>query len=214
MSSIPREALNARASKPGPIGVSSSTLSALARAITSCGSEMSAGVILCTTSAAAYPSLRSAPTLKIWITPLASVAMLEKLALLKIALCKAPVVSRASVVPAPTTAPLALGVRRSEGLFPVVISLPSRGRHFRPSGRGVNEVGVGVGPNPERLKRMLGNEPAMLADNHDCGNRCSFIRVPIHRRLNFDPRVLADGPLTVAAPRAASCAACFQSVDD
>src|SRR5664279_245295 len=40
--------------------------------------------------------MRSAPTLKIWITPLASVAMLEKLALLKFALCKAPVFSRAS----------------------------------------------------------------------------------------------------------------------
>jgi hypothetical protein len=32
---------------------------------------------------------RSAPTLKIWMTPFASVAMLEKLALLKIALCRA-----------------------------------------------------------------------------------------------------------------------------
>ena len=40
--------------------------------------------------------MRSAPTLKIWITPFASVAMLEKLALLKIALCRAPVFSRAS----------------------------------------------------------------------------------------------------------------------
>src|SRR3954464_795967 len=40
--------------------------------------------------------MRSAPTLKIWITPFASVAMLEKLALLKIALCRAPAVSRAS----------------------------------------------------------------------------------------------------------------------
>ena len=52
MSSIPREALKTRASKPGVIGVASSTLSALARAITSCGSEMSAGVILFITSAA------------------------------------------------------------------------------------------------------------------------------------------------------------------
>src|SRR5665647_812618 len=34
--------------------------------------------------------MRSAPTLKIWMTPLASVAMLEKLALLKIAFCKGP----------------------------------------------------------------------------------------------------------------------------
>src|SRR5271156_4241551 len=40
--------------------------------------------------------MRSAPTLKIWITPLASVAMLEKLALLKMAFCRAPVVSCAS----------------------------------------------------------------------------------------------------------------------
>jgi hypothetical protein len=34
--------------------------------------------------------------LKIWITPFASVAMLEKLALLKIALCRAPAWSSAS----------------------------------------------------------------------------------------------------------------------
>jgi hypothetical protein len=31
--------------------------------------------------------------LKIWITPLASVAMLEKLALLKIAVCRAPILT-------------------------------------------------------------------------------------------------------------------------
>src|ERR1700726_4860256 len=96
MSSMPREALNTKASKPGAIGVSSSTLSSLARAITSCGSEISAGVILFITSAAVYPSMRSAPTLKIWMTPLASVAMLEELALLKIALCRAPALSSAS----------------------------------------------------------------------------------------------------------------------
>src|SRR5471032_845661 len=96
MSSIPREALNTRASKPGVIGVPSSTLSASARAITSWGSDMSAGVILFITSAAVYPSMRSAPTLKIWMTPFASVAMLEKLALLKIALCSAPAFSNAA----------------------------------------------------------------------------------------------------------------------
>ena len=60
-----REALNTRASNPGVIGVESSVLNALARAITSCGSEISAGVILLVTSAAEYPSIRSAPTLKI-----------------------------------------------------------------------------------------------------------------------------------------------------
>src|SRR5271157_2681069 len=41
--------------------------------------------------------MRSAPTLKIWMTPLSSVAMLEKLALLKIAFCKAPAFSRTSL---------------------------------------------------------------------------------------------------------------------
>jgi hypothetical protein len=42
--------------------------------------------------------MRSAPTLKIWMTPLASVAMLEKLALLKMALCSAPVLTMGSSV--------------------------------------------------------------------------------------------------------------------
>jgi hypothetical protein len=40
--------------------------------------------------------MRSAPTLKIWMTPLASVAMLEKLALLKIAACRALAGSKAA----------------------------------------------------------------------------------------------------------------------
>jgi hypothetical protein len=34
--------------------------------------------------------------LKIWMTPFASVAMLEKLALLKIALCRAPILAAVS----------------------------------------------------------------------------------------------------------------------
>src|ERR1035437_6998043 len=42
--------------------------------------------------------MRSAPTLKIWVTPFASVAMLEKLALLKIALWRAPASSSASLL--------------------------------------------------------------------------------------------------------------------
>jgi hypothetical protein len=50
---MPREALNTSASKPGVMVVASSRLSASARATTSCGSEMSAGVILFRTSAAA-----------------------------------------------------------------------------------------------------------------------------------------------------------------
>jgi hypothetical protein len=40
--------------------------------------------------------MRSAPTLKIWMTPFSSVAILEKLALLKMAFCNAPVFSNAS----------------------------------------------------------------------------------------------------------------------
>src|ERR1700736_1913534 len=167
MSSIPRDALNTRASNPGAIGVLSSTLSALARAMTSCGSDMSAGVILLTTSSAAYPSILSAPTLKIWMTPLASVAMLEKLALLKIALCSAPVVSRASVCPEGITEPLAPGVRRSEGLSAVVISFASSPRHFRASGGLVTNVGLGVRPNAERLERVLRDETTVLANDHD-----------------------------------------------
>ena len=69
--------------------VLSSSLSFFARATSSKGSEISAGVIRFTTSAAVYPNMRSAPTLKIWMTPSASVAILEKLALLNIALCRA-----------------------------------------------------------------------------------------------------------------------------
>src|SRR5215203_1799516 len=57
---------------------------------------MSAGVILLSTSAAVYPSIRSAPTLNSWMTPLSSVAMLEKLALLRMAFCSAPVLRSAS----------------------------------------------------------------------------------------------------------------------
>src|SRR6185295_7631374 len=40
--------------------------------------------------------IRWAPTLKIWMTPFSSVAMLEKLALLRIAVWRAPVLSRVS----------------------------------------------------------------------------------------------------------------------
>ena len=52
MSSIPREALNDSASKPGAIRVPNSTLNAAARAITSSASWRSAGVLVFTTSAA------------------------------------------------------------------------------------------------------------------------------------------------------------------
>src|SRR6476619_1642390 len=47
--------------------------------------------------------MRSAPTLNSWMTPFSSVAMLEKLALLKIAFCSAPVFSRAASRPTSVT---------------------------------------------------------------------------------------------------------------
>ena len=53
MSSVPREALNTRASEPGVITVPSSMLSVLARSTNSRAPEMSAGVIRFVTSAVA-----------------------------------------------------------------------------------------------------------------------------------------------------------------
>ena len=49
---MPRDALNTSASNPGVMVVPNSTLSARARTISSCGSEMSAGVIRFMTSSA------------------------------------------------------------------------------------------------------------------------------------------------------------------
>src|SRR4029450_8006550 len=130
MSSIPREALNTSASKPGEIVVPSSTLSVSARAISSCGSEISAGVILLRTSAAAYPSIRSAPTLNSWVRPLSGGAMLEKLALWRMAFCSAPVLRSASC--RRTSAPASAVVVSS-----VLVAAATRllGEHGRPGGR-------------------------------------------------------------------------------
>src|ERR1019366_5737835 len=183
MSSMPRKALKTSASKPGVIGVASSRLNALARAITSCGSEMSAGVILSTTSMAVYPSMRSAPTLKIWMTPFSAVAMLKKLALLKIAFCSAPVLSRAasrrtsvttSTVPAASSemagswycadmshppsnlTPLASGWRPAAA----ATGIQRRDRTLRP--RQLLSPAAGPGGGGRRGAR-LGREPRVLA---------------------------------------------------
>ena len=78
----------------------------------------------------------------------------------------------------------------------------------------MSDVSIRMRPDAERLERMLRDEAAVLANNHDGGDGGSFCCVALHCRLNFDPRVLADGPLTVAAPRAASSAARFKSGDD
>src|SRR6202047_4435634 len=70
--------------------------------------------------------MRSAPTLKIWMTPFASVAMLEKLALLKIALCSAPAVSRTSVGEAFTPMLFEPDVRRSEVALSLMVIVSIR----------------------------------------------------------------------------------------
>src|SRR3979411_1626312 len=133
--------------------------------------------------------------------------MLEKFALLKIALCRAPVVSRASECPAPIMEPDAPGVRRSEGLFAVVISLSSSSCRFGASGHRLCEIKFCVRPDAEGLERVLRDETAVLADDHDSRDSRSFCCGSFHRRLNFDPRVFADSPLTVPAARTASRAA-------
>ncbi len=78
----------------------------------------------------------------------------------------------------------------------------------------MNEIGRGVRPNAERLERVLRYEPAVLAHDHDGGDGRSFNAVPFHRRLHFNPRVLTHRPLAIAATRATSRAASFQSGDD
>jgi hypothetical protein len=95
---MPREALNTRASKPGVMGVPSSTLSAFGARdqLLRIGDVGGRDLVHHVGRRVAQHALgmRSAPTLKIWMTPLASVAILEKLALLKIAFCRAPALSK------------------------------------------------------------------------------------------------------------------------
>jgi hypothetical protein len=43
-----------------------------------------------------------------------------------------------------------------------------------------------VRPNAEWLKRVLGDEPAMLADDHDGRDGRSFDGIAIHRCLDFN----------------------------
>src|SRR4030066_893628 len=70
--------------------------------------------------------MRSAPTLKIWITPFSSVAMLEKLALLRIAFCSAPVLSKAFWRRTSAARPLALPARVGPfAVFDMVVSVES-----------------------------------------------------------------------------------------
>jgi hypothetical protein len=68
--------------------------------------------------------------LKIWITPLASVAMLEKLALLKIALCRAPILTSDS---SDWNSARAFGLVRAgdRSVFKVEIGCPNSGAGAR-----------------------------------------------------------------------------------
>ena len=72
----------------------------------------------------------------------------------------------------------------------------------------------GVRPDSEWLQRVLRDEAAVLANDHDGGDGGFFIRIPIHRRLHFDSREFADSPLAVAATWATSRAARLQGGDD
>src|SRR5437899_1052745 len=90
--------------------------------------------------------MRSAPTLKIWITPFASVAMLEKLALLKIAAWSAPVVSNASGAPTSRTS----RVRRDLSAVNTVVSGSSGPR--RKSCFARHQGGLEDSPVQERVR--------------------------------------------------------------
>src|SRR5258706_6551080 len=151
------------------------------------------------------------------MTPFASVAMLEKLALLKIALWRAPAVSRTSVGEAFTPVPFVCGVRRSEVALSLIfiVSLSGSGsRRACALGGIVLDLRLMMRPNAERLERVLGDEPAVLADDHDGRDGRSFDGIAIHRCLHLNARVLAHGPLTVATARTAAGAAGFESCND
>jgi hypothetical protein len=68
-----------------------------------------------------------------------------------------------------------------------------------------------VWPNAERLKRVLGDEAAVLADDHDGRDGRSLNGVAIHRRLHLNARILAYGPLAVAAAGTTASTTGFQS---
>src|SRR5580700_20142 len=82
--------------------------------------------------------MRSAPTLKSWITPLSSVAMLEKLALFRMAFCSAPVLSRAAARLTSVTVsatPAASSKRATSWYSAGIGSLRRAARRFADGGR-------------------------------------------------------------------------------
>ncbi len=95
MSSIPREALNTSASKPCVIGVASSALSALARAVTPVDRNIRRGDLVHYLGGGVAEHALGADIENL-NDAFGVVAMLEKLALLKIAFCRAPALSSVS----------------------------------------------------------------------------------------------------------------------
>src|SRR5258705_1971523 len=76
------------------------------------------------------------------------------------------------------------------------------------------DFGCDVRPDSQRLERVLRNESAVLAYDHDCRDSGSLETVALHSRLDVDSGKLTDGPLAVVAARAASRAACLERGDD
>src|SRR3954469_18502016 len=138
---------------------------------------MSAGVILSTTSTAAYPNMLSAPMLNNWITPFSSVAMIEKLALLRIAFCKAPVFSNASFRRTSVIASVAGPESReatSDGVLISLLLVPFSPRRPRPH-RGDRARGFARSvPLPARWSRrsFARRWPRSSHCGHEPGDRC------------------------------------------
>src|SRR5258705_9841760 len=75
------------------------------------------------------------------------------------------------------------------------------------------DFGCDVRPDSQRLERVLRNESAVLAHDHDCRDSGSLETVALHSRLDVDSGKLTDGPLAVVAALAASPAAWLEPGD-
>src|SRR6266850_4949300 len=98
--------------------------------------------------------MRSAPTLNSWMTPFSSVAMLEKLALFRIAFCKAPVLSTASTRRISMTAS-ALAASRAAESWPFLLM-----DHLRRLGLLEHGQALIIAPTSERRDLERSNRAA------------------------------------------------------
>jgi hypothetical protein len=123
--------------------------------------------------------MRSAPTLNSWMTPFSSVAMLEKLALLKMASWRAPVLIRASLRRTSVTTSAAT-------MFPSMragCAMRLRSRHQHAAG------GEATGPTPEgtcEKSDMIGriNQGVGMSSQDECGS----IAIPLQWPLSVAVR--------------------------